>query len=102
MKQLLVTGIAQETPLENPEENHIYLVFNHGECRVPTNEAGVQAVMEALAASVPEEAPPHPDAGAGVEVFGGKTRAEWLAEQEQASAPEPDNDYEINDGVGSI
>lgn len=109
MKQLLITGISQETPLENPEETHIYLVFNHGECRVPTNEAGIQAVMQALAEGVEEEEAPHPDVGAGVEVFGGAAsedprlaNAEWLAEQEQASPPDPDNEYEINDGVGSI
>ena len=112
MKRLLITGIAQETPLENPEENHIYIVFNYGECRVPTNEAGVQAIMEALAEGAEEDTPvvaPY-QADAGVQVFGEEegapvqTNEEWLAQQEQAetSEPEPDNDYEINDGVGSI
>jgi hypothetical protein len=114
MKQLLITGISQETPLENPQENHIYLVFNHGECRVPTNEAGVDAVMRALAAGEEEEAavaPAHPDAGAGVEVFDGDASQdprfqsnEWLAQQEERANEETEEneEYDVNDGVGSI
>lgn len=111
MKQLLITGISQETPLENPEETHIYLVFNHGECRVPTNEAGIQAIMQALAEGIEEVAVPETPTVAdfgGAEVYeagmaaGAQTNEEWLAEQEQAAPPDPDNEYEINDGVGSI
>lgn len=106
MKPLTLTGISQETPLDDPESTFIHLVFNHGEVRVPTNEDGVQAILDHMAgtAAAPQE-PVVPTMPAGVEVFGGDepepeaSQAAWLAQQDEEDS---DDDYEVNDGVGSI
>lgn len=103
MKQLVLTGIAQETSLMNPEESYYMLVFNEGEVRVPTNEAGVHAVLGSLG----EEEEPAPEVPDGAEVFGGSNgaqdQAEWLAQQQDPDGVTDDGDYDdVNDGVGSI
>jgi hypothetical protein len=102
MKQLVLTGISQETSLINPDEVLIMLVFNNGEVRVPTNEYGVNAILESLGEEE-ESAPAHPE---GAEVFGGngttsQDGSEWVAQHDEDGVTD-DGDYDINDGVGSV
>lgn len=46
MKQLILTGLAQETDFENPEQSTFFLVFNGGELRVPISEEAAQVVIQ--------------------------------------------------------
>lgn len=94
MKQLVLTGIAQETSLSNPDDTFFMLVFNDGEVRVPTNELGVSAILESLGSDKEETPPPrtHPE---GAEVFGGD---QW----QDDGVYDDDEDDDINDGVGSV
>ena len=100
MKQLVLTGIAQETSLQDPEDSYYLLVFNDGELRVPTNEQGVHLILGSL--GEPPEAEPA-EVPNGAEVFGGGTTAQetadWLAQQQNS---DDDDDYDVNDGVGSV
>lgn len=46
MTQLILTGLAQETDFENPEQSTFFLVFNGGELRVPVSEEAAQVVVQ--------------------------------------------------------
>lgn len=45
MNQLILTGLAQETDFENPDQSTFFLVFNGGELRIPVSEEAAQIVV---------------------------------------------------------
>ena len=111
MKQLVLTGISQETPLASPDDQHIELVFNGGAVRVPTNEYGIQVIIEWMSKDSAQEresaeetpAPPLTNYPPGVAVFGAEgttqTPTEWV---QSRGDDDEDETYDINDGVGSV
>ena len=103
MKSLVLTGIAQETQLNNPDEAILLLVFNNGELRVPTDDYGLQAVLAYLG-QVPTEEPPKEKEEAypgGAEVFGGEEPS-WQPPGETEDEIDDDDYEDVNDGIGQI
>lgn len=48
MKQMILTGLATEQSFSNKGEAQYYLVFNHGELRVPVTEEAAREVVSAM------------------------------------------------------
>ena len=101
MKQLVLTGIAQETTLQDPETTHLMLVFNNGELRLPTDDVGLNYILSYLgndkaAEADEEEADEELQAQHTADEY-----AQWLATQADAGTDD-DEEYDVDDGVGSI
>lgn len=93
MKPLILTALAQETSLAPPNDTLTFLVFNDGVLRVPIDSDYIQGILNYLESASDKQSHPQ-EVLKGVEVFGGSDYEE----------PEQDDDdeYAVNDGVGSV
>ena len=90
MKKMILTALATEQSFADQGEAQYYLVFNHGELRIPVTEEAAKVVVAAMygATSNEEEVDERPRNGNG--------------ERFDAEDERPDGEVYDEDGVGQV